>query len=1344
MSPVACSKCGKKFRLKLQLRQHERGHSQYRPYCCKKKQCGKIFSHFSDLQHHSRIHSQHWLYPCGICRHNFPSWRLLRVHLLSHSTVQLYTCHECSAAFSHRYSLAYHIWKEHRQRNVKNTRGRSKAKMKRPCLSICKPLENNKKTGYSNGIVGRFSVRKAIDAGTDNSDSEFNESGKIDNGDLSVRLSQKIANHIKRQRRKRKILSQKSFKEIGSVGETKKKHVEIGELLRMKNKKLNAKSPVKINLHKFNRSKMSTIKNPSTQLSDIATDKGLIDSGSIVPKSVCNGEMTVFEQLNSISSKTEDIPLARFKLHGKNIQELDIEKRVKVVDDGDDTEGLDCPDDVVMIDLDGNTPSSEGEPYSDDDMMEEEEISQARHAQLNINTVEIKQNSLLQTSPAVNGSDNDDEVFQATVSTFIIKQDLIYPDDKVSLIKDIDDVGNEKNDFSKAFNSFVAISKCKKHSVDDSGVEIVSDTSSQRFSSYSSHLYSSFTSECDISSEKKSDQPTGSEENNNSKSSNQCICAVEEGMEQCTDLETDIPCILSQISSSTDQSRKSTRAPDLFQQQFLSFLSTASRDDNDCNETESIRNRRPKRGQKVFCHCCFGQHEERRHRHKSEEKKYRLPRNYRQFVKKTLRLVQIREKLHQLFLVLFPKCKDLINKIRPVSENFDKLIHEIVQILHPSNDLNNQEKFDHQAMQASLNSNSNEHLGKMGKDCIPSNKKIGVDAGTCENCQHIEKSSSELPEGINCRLCCDTQNRNILETVRENTQKFSGNCSLNNCCKCSKDPKLDKLLFNSHFNSITDFQAMSSASVQSDSDNGNVDFDHQSSRQKEQAFHIAGSTKEGAETILDSDNIFKIVSGPLDKKFSHRQPCSKEIQCLDAIAGSKVGEHEWSKLRDENNSLKKCFNHEFDSEVKKGKECGNILSSDPQCALDIAVPEEQYNHIRTPRKENLSDNNFENDKSEKMEDNSSETKITPTAPVSIEQSQKSCTQNMNFCVASANSTGNGHDIDYAFAECDRSKTVMTERIGAVDMKLALIDLSVPQVSLCKNPDKCLNSLQRQLCRLIHFLLPDLTLRTSIYRNWDNLELLLDLLIKCNQERQMEGESETVEDMKRQMEGDSEPVEDYKGQMEGDWELVKDMTRQSEGDSELVENMKSRIEKCGFDCEEGQKSAQKLDVAVQSDFQDEEDKNMVFASDSLKKCSQVELPYHSSSENEDIVFPGLERLQSLHRMDVADDRSVTSFISSPESEVENITTEMNKEMDQLSSGLNKALDNSRRKSNSQTTFHGFEFTCTDSDSEPIIDNSTAADKSSSISSSLSANRTRSSKDKNIFELLQPTHISASLS
>ncbi|KAK3609059.1 hypothetical protein CHS0354_011324 [Potamilus streckersoni] len=1304
MSPVACAKCGKKFRLKLQLRQHERGHSQYRPYCCKQKQCGKIFSHFSDLQNHSRIHSQHWMYQCSICKHHFPSWRSLQVHLLSHPTVRQYSCHECRAAFSHHYSLAYHMWREHRQRNIRNRQGRYKAKMKRPCLNISKPLENNNKMGYCNGIFGRYIVRKELDAGTtDNSDSEFNDNGRIDNGDLSVRLSQKIANHIRRQRRKRKILFQKSIKEIG---ETKKKQVEIGELLRMKNKKLNAKSPVKIPSVKFNRSMLATIKYPSIQLSDMAINKGLVESGSILSKSVCNGEMTIFEQLNNISSKGEDIPLARFKLHGKNIQELDNEKRVKFSDDGDDTEGLECPDDVVMIDLDGNTPSSEGEPYSDDDMMEEEEI--IRHAQFNINTIEIKQNSLIQSSlsSAVVGIDNNDEVFPATVSTFIIEQDLIYPDDKVSLIKDIDDVRDEKNDFSKAFNSFVAISKCKKHTVDDSGVEMVSDTSSQRISSSSSHFYTNFTSECDVSieivatSEKKSDQPTGSEENNNSKSLDQCNYAVGDGIEQCTDLETDIPCVLSQISSSTDQSRKAAeRAPDLYQQQFLSFLSAASRDDNDCNESESIRNRRSKRGQNVFCHCCFGQHEERRHRHKSEEKKYRLPRNYRQFVQKTLRLVQIREKLHQLFLVLFPKCKDMISEIRPVSEKFDKLIYEIVQILHLSDDLTTEERFDHQAVQASINSNMNDHVGRMGKDNVPSKDKIGVDARQHENCQHIEKSTSELHEGINCWLCCDTQNRNILAS----TQNLSSNCLLDYCCKHSKTPNLDKGLFNPLLNPITDSQAVPCAYVQNNSDKDNVDIDINSSPQKQQAFHIAEDAKEGAEISLDSDGKFQINSGPLDKKFNQRQPCSKEIQCMDVIAGNKVGEHERAELRDENNSFKLFFNHECDSEVKEGKECGNNQSSIPQSASDIAVPKQQDNCVKTPQKENVSDNNFENDKSEKKQDNSSETKITPTNPVSIEQSQGSSNQNMNFHVDSVNSTGNNPDIDCSFAECDTSKTVMTERIGIVDKKLVLIDLSVPQVSLCKNPDKCLNSLQKQLYRLIHFLLPDLTLRTSIYKNWDNLELLLDLLIKCNQERQMEG------------------------------------------DSEPVEGIKSRIENCGFDCEEGLKSeAPKLDVAVQSDFQDEEVKNLVFASDSLKNCTQVELPYHSSSENEDIVFPGLERLQSLNRMDVADDRSVTSFVSSPESEMENITSEINREMDQLSSGLNKASENSHRKLNSQTTFHGFEFTCTDSDSEPVIDNSIADDKSSSISSSLLSNRTRSSKDKNIFELLQPTHISASLS
>ena len=104
--PFKCNVCGKGFKLRSGLQQHERTHSSDRPYVC--HDCGKLFRQPTHLQQHMRIHTGEKPYDCTFCDKSFRQRTILNQHLRIHTGEKPYVCMECGKQFRQKAILDQH------------------------------------------------------------------------------------------------------------------------------------------------------------------------------------------------------------------------------------------------------------------------------------------------------------------------------------------------------------------------------------------------------------------------------------------------------------------------------------------------------------------------------------------------------------------------------------------------------------------------------------------------------------------------------------------------------------------------------------------------------------------------------------------------------------------------------------------------------------------------------------------------------------------------------------------------------------------------------------------------------------------------------------------------------------------------------------------------------------------------------------------------------------------------------------------------------------------------------------------------------------------------------------
>lgn len=104
---IACTFCGKSFKIMAHLKVHLRSHTKEQPYEC--EECHKKFGYESSLRSHRLVHSNQRPYKCDICDVSFRQLNHLKGHKILHSGQKPFECTVCKKSFAQRGNLTIHM-----------------------------------------------------------------------------------------------------------------------------------------------------------------------------------------------------------------------------------------------------------------------------------------------------------------------------------------------------------------------------------------------------------------------------------------------------------------------------------------------------------------------------------------------------------------------------------------------------------------------------------------------------------------------------------------------------------------------------------------------------------------------------------------------------------------------------------------------------------------------------------------------------------------------------------------------------------------------------------------------------------------------------------------------------------------------------------------------------------------------------------------------------------------------------------------------------------------------------------------------------------------------------------
>lgn len=419
-------------------------------------------------------------------------------------------------------------------------------------------------------------------------------------------------------------------------------------------------------------------------------------------------------------------------------------------------------------------------------------------------------------------------------------------------------------------------------------------------------------------------------------------------------------------------------------------------------ETHGPKIRRSKQVRRSFCSCCLGEQKRaskdskdsvRELKHQRDT--FKLPRGHKQFIRNTLRLLQLQEKLHTLFISLFPDCAEMIRGCRIGTEEFVELIDDILT-----------------------------GLGESDSQFVPLYQDLTIDPKSAM----VKASYSE----------CPVNNIGLSFTSPDSSSRPSEIDLASNTVGTPESTDDQTYLLPHNTDAATGCSSLKFEN--------NTLADDQS--------------EETASHRKDSVDLKKPVGTTQDLTSKTAAPYS---QSLLAIASASLSVSNVT------------YPVSGTTSVPSLGSCTNTMAASPSVSV-----------------------------AESTTDSCSE--AAPTTDSVVVSSHTSVI-----------------DPTVEASDCASLPFDSTVYYPATEPLVEItIDLNAARVLLCKNPKACLDKLHSQIIKLIRSALPDLDLKNYFYKNLDNLEFLIDLLIDANKGREVSIDQEDEIDEVKALWPDSIP------------------------------------------------------------------------------------------------------------------------------------------------------------------------------------------------------------------------------
>ncbi|GFO12012.1 Zinc finger protein 836 [Plakobranchus ocellatus] len=146
-----CDKCPSKFRTKATLLNHlKTNHSDERSKC---HLCQQSFKSYKGLYRHlNNVHSNLMPYQCEVCGKRCKLKSNLKIHMRTHSSFKMFPCSLCNQAFNYKSSLDGHMRSKHSTENLSLTVAVSSASERYSAITTSSTADTNAPYWYMNTV----------------------------------------------------------------------------------------------------------------------------------------------------------------------------------------------------------------------------------------------------------------------------------------------------------------------------------------------------------------------------------------------------------------------------------------------------------------------------------------------------------------------------------------------------------------------------------------------------------------------------------------------------------------------------------------------------------------------------------------------------------------------------------------------------------------------------------------------------------------------------------------------------------------------------------------------------------------------------------------------------------------------------------------------------------------------------------------------------------------------------------------------------------------------------------------------------------------------------------------